>query len=77
MKIETEKSLATLLKPEFAERRVALSQRETEILKKAIAICEKAQELESEINRLAGDGDDRWESEFGWAEIYLKSILRG
>ena len=76
MKLVTEATLATRLKPEYAERHIALTPDEIAILEQAITICEKAQELESEINRLAGDSDERYESDYAWAEIYLTSILR-
>jgi len=77
MRIEIVDKLVSRLAPEYAERQIILSPSEVAILQKAITICKQAEKLEAEINRLAGDSDERYESDYAWAQIHLTSILRG
>ena len=66
-KVFSDKVVA-ILRPEMAEYRVQLSQAEIAVLEEARKVCEKAEELEGEM-------EGCYESDFGWADVYLSSIL--
>ena len=71
---EAGQEIIRAFKPELASREVRLSRVETTILKQARDICEKASELQAQINEVEGVRES--DNDFSWAEIYLRSILR-
>ncbi len=73
MRIVIENTLATRLKPEYAEHSIMLNQEEKAVLEKAQAICKKARDLQAKINQLEYRPEDY--NDFGWAAIYLEDCL--
>ena len=72
MKLKEVDRLVGALCPELAEWEVVLAPKEVEVLRLAMTICEKAHELE--LKHMSED--EGCESDYAWAEIYLRDILR-